>query len=115
MGTIAQVDWTQYTILPALLAIILFAGAAAFIRLPVLETRRRVLWALGLLLGLSLLGGTLFAGWAVASRSPALGRAARAAGLTPDGRFIYFTTDGTKADRSCRVRLPREERVLYNS
>jgi hypothetical protein len=98
VGTLAQVDWTQYTILPALLAIILFAGAAAFIRLPVLETRRRVLWALGLLLGLSLLGSTLFAGWAVASRSPALRRAARAAGLTPDGRSICFTTDGTKAD-----------------
>ena len=98
VGTIPQGDWVQYASFLVFLAVVLLAGATAFIRLPVLETGRRVRWALGLLLGLTFLGGAVFTGWTAVSQTPSFDHAATAAGLTADGNSLYLTTRGTRSD-----------------
>lgn len=83
-----------------LAAIPLLAGGWTFARLPVLETRKRVVTAVGLLLGMVLIGSTAHLGWKLAIERPSLRSSIASPGLAGDDKYLYFGTSagGGKAE-----------------
>jgi ABC-type transport system involved in multi-copper enzyme maturation permease subunit len=87
VANVPQRSW-QVSSLPLLIP--LFVGWWGFTRYPLLEGKRRVLVALGLFVGLVLLGNaTLIAQMAVGYR-PVLNRSVAETGLVGGGRYRYY-------------------------
>ena len=91
-------DLEGYWLVLVTISMALLAGAVPFVRFPILETKRRIGWALGLLAGMLALSSALYTGWMVMAHRPALDRVVGEAGLTDGGKTLYVKTNGSGTD-----------------
>ena len=94
------------------LIVALFVGAWAFIRVPMLDLRRRVGLAMSLLLGMLLLASLLFLAVNAIAGRPSLQRQVTEAGLSQDGKTLYFRTASGRTERP-RPRSARQSSGLW--
>lgn len=93
VGTIIWNDGLDYWTGLLAVVITLFAGAWAFIRVPILDTRRRVRVAMSLLLGMVLSASLLFFAYNLVVGRPSLQRQVAESGLSEDGKTLFFRTN----------------------